>query len=142
MKFGTHEIPEDHIIFKTKYSFVFTNIRPFLPNHLLVSPIAEKMRISELTKEENEDIFETVRNITTVLSKIYEGFTINVQDGVSAGQKVLHVHVHVVPRKNKDLKYNDDIYKEGALDYERVERSYEEMKQETLYLRSLFKKYI
>lgn len=71
-----------------------------------------------------------------------DGFTINVQDGVCAGQKVFHVHVHVVPRKDKDLENNDDIYHEGRLDCYRVDRDYEEMKNECLELRELFAKII
>lgn len=34
------------------------------------------------------------------------------QDGAAAGQSVPHVHVHILPRKNKDFKRNDDIYEE------------------------------
>ncbi|KAM0675304.1 hypothetical protein GVAV_001129 [Gurleya vavrai] len=136
--FEMHEIPDDHIIKKTKLSFVFVNLRPFLKNHILVSPKRIVSSISDLTVNETNDLFNTVRLCTLALKQKYEGFTINLQDGKAAGQKVFHVHVHIVPRNINDLKRNDDIYLDGALDCIRTNRSYDEMKNEADELRILF----
>lgn len=138
MDFGEHTIPHDHVIVRTKHSFVFTNIRPFLPLHVLASPISRKARLHELSTEETADLFNTTRVVMKALEGLCDGFTLNVQDGECAGQTVFHVHVHIVPRVPGDLKRNNDIYKEGALDsLDRPSREYDEMKQEAARLREL-----
>lgn len=141
MEFGEHTIPYDHVIIKTKHSFVFTNIRPFLPLHILVSPITKKARLHELTSEETSDLFNTARMAMAGLESLCNGFTLSVQDGPSAGQTVYHVHVHIVPRVFKDLDRNDDIYGEGALDsVARPKREYHEMREEATRLRTIIER--
>lgn len=138
MDFGQHVIPYDHVIVKTRYSFIFSNIRPFLPLHILVSPISRKARLHELTGDETSDLFNTARMAIIGLRKLCDGFTMSVQDGPCAGQTVPHVHVHIVPRISKDLERNDDIYNSGALDStDRPTRGYEEMRNEALRLRRI-----
>lgn len=139
--FDKFEIPEEHIIQRTKHSFVFVNIRPFLKNHILVSPLRIVSSVLDLTQEETSDLFNTVRLAALSLRTMYDGFTINVQEGKAAGQKVFHVHVHIVPRKKDDLQFNDQIYADGNLDYQRTERNSEEMKEEADELRWLFSRY-
>jgi bis(5'-adenosyl)-triphosphatase len=141
MNFGGHHIPEDHIIVKTRHSFVFTNLRPFLPLHILVSPKSPKARLFELTAEETSDLFNTVRLALIALKDRCEGYTINIQDGECAGQKVFHVHVHILPRNYGDLERNEDIYAPGAIDaFNRPDRSYGIMKEETVMLRKAFER--
>ncbi|ADM12368.1 HIT bis 5'-adenosyl triphosphatase [Encephalitozoon intestinalis ATCC 50506] len=138
MEFGDKVIPYDHVIIKTMHSFIFTNLRPFLPLHILVSPISKKQRIYELTNEETSDLFNTVRVAMLGLKDLCDGFTLGVQDGSCAGQTVFHVHVHIVPRVVKDLERNDDIYEKGALDSaDRPAREYDEMKKEAAKLRKI-----
>ncbi|AFN83851.1 HIT bis 5'-adenosyl triphosphatase [Encephalitozoon romaleae SJ-2008] len=141
MEFGDKIIPYDHVIVRTKHSFVFTNLRPFLPLHILISPISKKQRIYELTNEETSDLFNTVRVAMKGLKDLCDGFTLGVQDGPCAGQTVFHVHVHIVPRVSGDLKRNDDIYEKGALDsVDRPAREYGEMKKEADKLKEIIGK--
>lgn len=141
MKFGSNYIPEEHIIVKTKYSFIFTNLRPFLPYHILVSPISQKQFLSDLSKEEYIDLFECVRLSLKSLSLYGTSFTVSCQDGKEAGQSVSHVHIHIVPRNKNDLENNDLIYAKGALDIIRSDRTFEEMAEEALLLRKDFSKF-
>ncbi|EJW04923.1 hypothetical protein EDEG_00934 [Edhazardia aedis USNM 41457] len=136
--FADIEIPSEHIIYETEYSFVFVNLRPFLPNHILVSPKRIVSRVYELKNDEAIDLFLCVKLATKALKHIYQGFTINIQDGSVAGQKVFHTHVHIVPRNENDLCENDQIYKSGALDVERTDRSFEEMRIEAISLKRYF----
>ncbi|EQB60221.1 diadenosine tetraphosphate hydrolase [Vairimorpha apis BRL 01] len=141
MMFGEFDIPNEHIIIKTKYCFVFTNLRPFLKYHILVSPIAKKQFLVELSEDEYVDLFLTVKLCLKSLSNFGTSFTVSIQDGAEAGQSVPHVHVHIVPRNKNDIENNDLIYAKGALDIKRNDRSFEEMKKETYMLRKEFKKY-
>lgn len=139
------EIPDDQIIVQTKFSFVFVNIRPFLPFHLLISPKRIVERVVNLSVEEANDLFDTVRKTMKGMSFHASDFTVTIQDGSSAGQTVPHVHIHIIPRLSGDLAENNDIYKEGAFESDidskgifRKDRSSHKMKEEADFLRSKF----
>ncbi|KAM0680809.1 hypothetical protein GINT2_001083 [Glugoides intestinalis] len=138
MNFGDFLIPDEHVVFKSQHSFVFVNIRPFLPYHLLVSPITRKDRISKLNHEEYIDLVSLVRLVTTKLDSLGESWSIVMQDGQEAGQTVKHVHFHLIPRKKGDLVRNNDIYEKLDVDVNRSNRSFEEMKEEAIFLSKFF----
>ncbi len=97
---------------RSQLSYAFVNRRPVLPGHVLVSPIREAQRFSDLTPSEVSDLFQTVQIVSHAIEKHYGGqaLTISIQDGQAAGQTIKHVHVHILPRKPGDFEKNDDIY--------------------------------
>lgn len=148
MQFGHIDIPDDHIVAKTQFSFVFVNIRPFLKYHILISPLKTYKSLREMPSHEISDLFNTVKTCMCALEFYAHDFTASLQDGELAGQTVPHVHVHLVPRIANDLPENNDIYKKGALacDYDsesrtRRNRTYDEMKDEAHFLKEKFCKY-
>lgn len=69
--------------------------------------------------------------------------TVTVQDGEFAGQTVKHLHCHIMPRREGDFKYNDEIYIKLAKhdqthDALEPRRSNEDMVQEATGYRQLF----
>lgn len=54
----------------------------------------------ETTKEERMAIFELVDKAKEMIDKKYAptGYNIGMNCGVSAGQSVMHIHVHLIPR--------------------------------------------
>eukprot|EP00866_Antonospora_locustae_P000668 jgi/Antlo1/668/1187 len=128
--FGGHVVSRHHIVFQTRFSVLFVNLKPFLPNHLLVSPRLSHRRLQDLSEGECADLFDSVRLATIVLGRKYAGSTIGIQDGFYAGQSVCHVHVHIVPRNSGQVGV--------TLDAERKNRSFEEMREEAEHLRHLF----
>lgn len=139
MEFGDHWIPEEHIVKRTGHSFVFVNIRPFLPYHLLVTPIRKEDRLNGLTFDEYNDLMSLLKLTTTSLDSLGTSWTVILQDGEDAGQTVRHVHFHVIPRNKGDLSRNNDIYDKINVDIKRPDRKFEEMKEEADFLRSFFK---
>lgn len=140
MMFSTIEIPDDHIFYKSNYSYAFVNLKPFLPYHILISPIRCVRRLNDLSDEEYNDIFNSIRIITNKLNVLGTSFTITLQDGEEAGQTVKHLHFHIIPRNKNDISNNNDIYKGIAVDCDRKPREYKEMKEEAELLRNLFLK--
>lgn len=71
-------------------------------------------RLHQLTADEIADFFQTVCKIQKLTEKYYgtTSSTVTVQDGQHAGQSVKHVHCHIMPRKQGDFQYNDEIYTE------------------------------
>lgn len=69
--------------------------------------------------------------------------TVTVQDGEFAGQTVRHLHCHIMPRREGDFKFNDEIYvklaKHDQLNEDpATRRSDEEMSTEASEYRRLF----
>lgn len=130
----------------TALSYAFTNRKPVVPGHVLVSPLRPVERFADLTSEEVSDLFLCVHRVFPVLQQAHSSpaLTIAVQDGREAGQSVQHVHVHLLPRRQGDFARNDDIYDElSRHDKPEMEgsqrfRSEEEMQQEAAHLAKLF----
>ncbi len=90
---------------ESKNAFVIYNIKPVLPGHSLVIPKRHVITWENLTSEEITEIGLLSKALYKVLRKAFgsEGYNLVVQDGKGTGQTVPHVHMHVIPRKNKDM---------------------------------------
>lgn len=69
--------------------------------------------------------------------------TVTVQDGEFAGQTVKHLHCHIMPRRQGDFEFNDEIYVKLAKhdlcnEDPATRRSNEEMCTEASEYRRLF----
>lgn len=102
----------------------FYNIAPILPGHSLVIPNKHYESLFELSDDELSEMMLFARKITLVLKTVFncDGFDWTIQDGVSAGQTIPHLHLHIIPRKLKDLSESNEWYskipqsEEGILD--------------------------
>ena len=96
------------VFHQTKLSFAFVNLKPLLPGHVLVSPLRNVPRLSDLTAAEVSDLYLTVQRVGRTVERVYKASALNIamQDGINAGQSVPHVHTHIIPRKRQDLPEN------------------------------------
>ena len=90
----------------------FYNIAPILPGHSLIIPNNHYESLFELADEELGEMMVFARKITSVLKTFFncDGFDWTIQDGVSAGQTVPHLHLHIIPRKPLDLPESNEWY--------------------------------
>ena len=84
--------------------YAFLDIFPRTSGHTLVVPKTGVQRLSDLSKDERDALFEGVSEVQRRLSTHFEtkDFTVCIHDGPLAGQEVPHVHVHVLPRLMSD----------------------------------------
>jgi len=103
--------------YKTANFSAIYNIAPILPGHSLVIPNTHYESLFELSVEELGEMMVFARKITSVLILFFncDGFDWTIQDGVSAGQTVPHVHLHIVPRKPLDIPESNEWYTETQL---------------------------
>lgn len=88
------------------------NIAPIVPGHSLVIPKKHRSSLFDLSDEELGEMMIFARKVTSVL-KVYfgcEGFDWSLQNGISAGQTVPHIHLHIIPRKSGDMQENEEWY--------------------------------
>jgi diadenosine tetraphosphate (Ap4A) HIT family hydrolase len=76
------------------------------PGHLLVLPKRHVASFRDLLDGELSQLSWWTRWAARALvsAGLAEGINIAVNDGEAAGQTVPHVHVHVLPRRSKDLR--------------------------------------
>ena len=77
---------------------------PLTPGHALVVPRRHVASFFELTAEERLAILELLDRAKAVLDRKYapDAYNIGINDGAAAGQTVMHVHVHLIPRYTGD----------------------------------------
>lgn len=85
---------------------VLRDLYPVTAGHLLVIPRRHCARWSETTSDERLQLFADVdraRELATAADPTIEGFNIGWNDGPAAGQTVMHLHLHVIPRRLGDV---------------------------------------
>jgi diadenosine tetraphosphate (Ap4A) HIT family hydrolase len=73
---------------------------PVAEHHTLVIPRRHVASLFELDANELADVWALVTEVRRSLAEEFgiQAFNVGVNDGVLAGQTVLHAHVHVIPR--------------------------------------------
>lgn len=83
----------------------FLDIRPMTPGHLLVVPKVAARSLAELDPVVGGKLFQVAQQLAGALraSEVgCAGVNFFLADGVTAGQEVFHVHLHVIPRTPGD----------------------------------------
>ncbi len=101
-KIAKKEIPAK-IIFETEKSLAFMDAFPLTKGHSLVVTKTHYEKVQDISKEDNTDLFETVRKTISKVDKITDVTLLAVHNGNQSGQEVPHVHVHLIPRSSEDL---------------------------------------
>ena len=73
---------------------------PVSPGHALVVPRRHAAGWDDLTAAEQQALFDAIGRVRELIAGRHapDGFNVGFNDGPSAGQTVLHFHLHVIPR--------------------------------------------
>ena len=77
---------------------------PISKGHTLVIPKRHIASLFEATTEEQAALFEVLAAARKQLQDELrpDGFNIGINDGAAAGQTVMHLHIHLIPRYSGD----------------------------------------
>jgi histidine triad (HIT) family protein len=89
-------------IAETVKSLAFLDAFPLTKGHTLVIPKKHYVKIQEMSKEDNSDLFEVVRILTERIERLAPSSLVAIHNGKESGQEVPHVHVHIIPRNTDD----------------------------------------
>ena len=97
-------VPKDHIVAETDRVITIEDGFPVSPGHTLIIPKRHIASPFEATEAEMADIWLAIRLAAERLRAEHHpaGFNIGVNDGAAAGQTVMHLHWHVIPRYQGD----------------------------------------
>lgn len=88
-------------VFEDDDVLAFMDIRPMTPGHVLVVPKVAARSLAELDPVVGGKLFQVGQRVAAALraSEVgCDGVNFFLADGVTAGQEVFHVHLHVIPR--------------------------------------------
>lgn len=79
---------------------------PVNPGHILIIPFRHVSAFFDLTPEEQQQAWELVFNAKEKITQERQpdGFNIGINVGEPAGQTVMHVHIHLIPRYTGDME--------------------------------------
>ena len=87
--------------------FAIKDNYPVTKGHHLIIPFSHTENYFSMTKTERDDAADLIRVLKNKLEssdKSITGFNIGMNSGESAGQTVMHSHIHLIPRRDGDTK--------------------------------------
>ncbi len=93
------EIPS-YKVYEDDYTIAFLDINPVNPGHTLVVPKQHFINIEEADEETLCQVIKVVKKIGLSLKENFsaEGYNVQVNNNLVAGQVVPHLHFHIIPR--------------------------------------------
>ena len=97
---------KDDIVWESKHSIAILDRYPVSTGHTLVIPKRHIKSYFDLTQDEVDELWDSVKNVKETLDYMYEpdGYNIGINIGEAAGQTIPHCHIHVIPRYNGDVE--------------------------------------
>jgi diadenosine tetraphosphate (Ap4A) HIT family hydrolase len=97
-------IKDREILAEHPLAAAITDSFPLTQGHTLIVPRRHVASFFELTTNERLAMLGLLDQAKATLDTMYSpsGFNIGVNDGLAAGQTVMHVHIHLIPRYRGD----------------------------------------
>ncbi len=97
---------KEKIILENQVSFAVFDEFAVSKGHIIFMTKRHVKDFFETTREERIAIFELIDEAKKMIDKKYNpsGYNIGMNCGVSAGQSVMHIHVHLIPRYDGDVE--------------------------------------
>jgi diadenosine tetraphosphate (Ap4A) HIT family hydrolase len=98
-------VERGRILFETEHALALPDGFPVAEGHTLVVPRRHVATLYELSANEQNAVWELVSQVRKqlVTRLAPDGFNIGINDGLAAGQTVMHAHVHIIPRWKGDV---------------------------------------
>ena len=89
------------IIYKDTHTVAFLVIKPITPGHVVVIPKTHVKSLQDLSDNDASHLISTVKKVDKAIQASAlgcDGVSIYLADGEAAGQRVSHLHFHIIPR--------------------------------------------
>ncbi len=121
---------ETNTLYEDEEFRVIFDASPANQGHVLVIPKEHAANIFELSEDMTAKAFLLAKKVAAVLKEVTgcDGINILQNNGEAAGQTVFHLHIHVIPRYQKE-KEKMIQWKPGELNQQLVEKITAEAKE-------------
>lgn len=105
-KIIAREVPAD-IVYEDDTTMAFLDVNPINIGHTLIVPKNKFVNVFDADSEVLGHMMQVAQKIALALKTITkcDGININMNNEESAGQRVFHAHIHVIPRFEGDGAY-------------------------------------
>ena len=95
----------DDILLENDLAFAKYDLYPVSPGHVLVVPKRHTASWFDLTPAEQTAMFALANQAKKLLDERYApaGYNLGINCGEAAGQTIMHVHLHIIPRYIGDV---------------------------------------
>ena len=92
-----------HRVYEDELTLAFLDINPLAPGHTLVIPKEARATVMDLSEESAAGIGRVLPRITRAACAAAGVQECNIiqNNGAGAGQEVMHVHFHVIPKSSE-----------------------------------------
>jgi diadenosine tetraphosphate (Ap4A) HIT family hydrolase len=99
-------VDEKRIILENDNVMAIRDGFPVSPGHALVIPKRHIASFFDANQGEKLALLEALEQSKRILDKEFnpDGYNIGINDGIMAGQTVMHFHVHLIPRYKGDSR--------------------------------------
>ena len=93
------------IILQNSLAFAIFDGFPVSKGHSLIIPHRHVADYSDLTAKEIPAIHQILADVRSLVQKRFspDGFNVGVNIGFTAGQTIMHAHIHLIPRYKGDV---------------------------------------
>ena len=126
------------VLYKDKDVMVIMNIFPYNVGHLEVVSVRHVIWLEELSKEEFDKFFEMIKKTILLLKKTLnpKGFNVGLNLGGNiSGGSILHLHVQIVPRYERDLGFME-VTAETKVMPESLDQTYKKLMKNVKILKN------
>lgn len=94
------------VVTKFKHCYAMKDKYPVSKGHILIIPYEHTENWFTASEEVRINMIEAVHEIKRLLDVEYEpdGYNIGLNCGIAAGQTVMHLHMHLIPRYEGDME--------------------------------------
>ena len=92
------------IISQNDNAIAFLDAFPLSVGHTLIIPKRHYSKVQDMNREYSSAMFDLLRIVTEAVEKAtgVKASTMAIHNGAEAGQVILHVHIHIIPRFSGD----------------------------------------
>ena len=97
-------IPSEKILIDRPLAFAKHDGYPVSKGHTLIIPRRHVASFFETTEDERLAMMRLLDEVKGMLDREHkpDGYNIGINNGAAAGQTVMHLHIHLIPRYNGD----------------------------------------
>ena len=99
------QMPPERVLLQDELTFAVRDGFPVSPGHTLILTRRHIQSYAEATPEELAALLHTLAEVRKALDLEFhpDGYNVGINDGVAAGQTVMHMHMHLIPRYQGDV---------------------------------------
>jgi diadenosine tetraphosphate (Ap4A) HIT family hydrolase len=97
-------VPPDEIVIDGPVAMARRDTHPVSPGHTLIIPKRHVASFFETTEKERLAMMSLLDQAKAILDERHQpdGYNIGINGGEAAGQTVMHLHIHLIPRYQGD----------------------------------------